>query len=37
MTFDHEGHIIITPAEVELMLRTDIDWLICTEKLPVRR
>jgi hypothetical protein len=34
MTFDHEGHIIVTPAEVESMLRTDIDWLICTVLFP---
>jgi len=34
MTFDHEGHIIVTPAEVEAMLRTDLDRLICTVLLP---
>jgi hypothetical protein len=34
MTFDHEGHIVVTPAEVEAMLRTDVDRLICTALLP---
>ena len=34
MTFDHEGHIVVTPAEVEAMFRTDVDRLICTALLP---
>jgi hypothetical protein len=34
MTFDHEGHLIVTPTEVEAMLRADLDELICSVLLP---
>jgi hypothetical protein len=34
MTFDSEGHIVVTPAEVEEMLRTDLDRLISTVLIP---
>lgn len=34
MTFDREGHVVVSPVEIEEMLRTDLHRLICTVLLP---
>jgi hypothetical protein len=34
MTFDQEGHVVVTPAELESKLRGDMDRLICEVLLP---
>jgi hypothetical protein len=34
MTFDQEGHIVVTPAEVEALLRNHLDRLICGVLIP---
>jgi hypothetical protein len=29
MTFDQEGHVVVTPVEVQTLLHADLHWLIC--------